>query len=55
MLQVRSYNFFCKGARKTCKAWKEVAQREMYQRYVAASLAHVESASKTHGIVGRPV
>ena len=27
----------------------------MYQGYAAASLAHVESANKTHGIVGEPV
>ena len=48
----------CKGTRKTYKAWtqsKELAHLEMYQRYAAASLAHVESANKTHGIVGRPV
>ena len=48
----------CKGARKTYKACiqsKELAHWEMYQRYAAASLAHAESAHKTHGIVGRPV
>ena len=48
----------CKGARKTYKAWiqsEELAHWVMYQRCAAASLAHAESANKTHGIVGRPV
>ena len=68
LLQIRSFHFFwillkvsltiAKPREKLTKHGfnqKNLAHWEMYQRYATASLAHVESANKTHGNVGRPV